>query len=322
MVLEARREPGWKILVSGGGRCNVTNTLAPGEFLGRVPRGGRFLRQALHDFGPEAIRKFLAKHGCPTVVRDGWHVYPKSNKAADVLTALVDALGENGSEVFAGARAAGIRRTETGFVVDVKGDEIACRRLLIAAGSPASDRPRPEFDAMLTRLGHTMRPWVAALAPVPLADNPFRGLEGLSFPGRLGIAGKWLKPDEVLVTDDGISGPAVMDASAEINRRMRDGEGDAFVLDALPGLGREETAALFPRLREAHPKAGVERALDEVMPKRLAARMVELAGIGGAQGGAGGKRGATARGGRGRRREGDGVAVAARGTRQARRTCS
>jgi hypothetical protein len=292
MVLEARREPGWKILVSGGGRCNVTNTYAPDEFLARV-RGGRFLKPAVHGFGPKAIRSFLAEHGCPTVVREDGHVYPKSNKAEDVLTALLDALGENGSEVFAGARVTGIRRTETGFALDVKGDQVLCRRLLVAAGSPAADRPRPDLDAILARLGHTVRPWVAALAPVVLADNPLRGLEGLSFCGRLNVSGRWRESDEVLITNDGLSGPAVLDASAEINRRVADDGGHDFLLDTLPGLGREETVALFTRLREGHPKAAVDRALEGVLPKRLAARLVEIAEAAGGRPG-GGRETATA----------------------------
>ncbi len=281
LVLEARKEPGWKILASGGGHCNVTNTLAPAEFLRRLASGARFLKAALHGFPPEAIRTFLAEHDCPTVVRDGWHVYPKSNRAADVLAALVDAAAGNGSEVFTAARVGAISKTAQGFAIEVKGDTVRCRRLLVASGSPASDRPRPEFDRILERLGHAVRPWVASLAPVPLGDNPFEGLAGVSFEGRVAVAGKWREPGDVLVTDEGLSGEAVMNASGAINRAISDGGSGAFALDLLPGQSRMETEALFERLRSEHPRALAERALEPVLPNRLAARVAALAGLSG-----------------------------------------
>ena len=277
VVLEARKSPGWKILISGGGHCNVTNTLSAADFLRRLGPSGRPLRYALGAFGPREIRAWLAERGCPTVVLEDWHVYPKSNRAADVLGALVSAALENGSHVICGARVTDIRKLGGAFVVRVRKDEFRCSRLIVAPGTPAYDRPQVDLENLLRRLGHTVRPFVPALAPVPLADNPFRGLAGVSLPARLCVEGRWTDVDEVLFTDDGLSGPAVLNTSARINRRLAEGHGGDFLLDLFPQGKCGDTARALLSLRNAHPRSGVSRALDALLPKRLSTRLVELA---------------------------------------------
>lgn len=280
MVFEGRKAPGWKILISGGGHCNVTNTFPAEDYVRFLGRAGRPLKHALYSFGPEAIRSFLAAHGCPTVVRNGWEVYPKSNRASDILDTLLAAAKANGAEVVCGARVTDIRRRAGRFVVTTRGEEVPARRVLVATGSPAWDRPRPEFDAVVERLGHTIRPWVAAISPVVLRDNPFEGLQGIAFRGRVAVAGRWRDADEILVTDEGLSGPAAMNASAEIHRRLRDGAGDEFEVDLLPGETRDETVRAILSARARHPRGTLVTVLAESLPRRLAERLLALAGAG------------------------------------------
>jgi len=280
LVLEGRESPGWKILISGDGHCNVSNTFAPEEFLRRMGSGGRQLKYALGAFGPDEVRAWFANRGCPTVVRDEWEVFPKSNRAEDILETLLAAAEKNGSEVLCGGRVTGIARASgSGFIVHARSEEIRCRRLVIAAGTPAWGRPQPQFEDALRRLGHTVRPFVPGVCAVALEGNPFEGLAGLSFKGRVSVAGKWKDADEILITDDGLSGPGVMNPSAGIYRRLYDGEGGEFEVDFLPGPGAAETVKMFLALRQSAPRAFMRTALGEVMPKRLAARLAEIAGV-------------------------------------------
>jgi len=277
LVLEARKDPGWKILISGGGHCNVTNSDTKDEYVRLLGPAGRFLKHALYEFGPEEIRRFLAEHNCPTVAREEGHIYPKSNRAADVLNTLLAALTENGSEVATGARVTGIKRRPGGFALDIRGEALTCSKLLIASGTPAFDRVHPEFDAVLRALGHTARQWVPGLAPVPLEPNLFSGLAGLSTTARVSVGGKWRDAGELLVTDDGLSGPAVMNASAWINRRILEGQGGDFLVDLLPASNREETLHALMTLRDLHPRVGIDRVFEAALPKRLAERLIAIA---------------------------------------------
>jgi len=278
LVIEARQSPGWKILISANGRCNVTNTFPPGEFLHRVMRGSRQLKTALGAFGPEDIRAWLADLGCPTVVQNGWEVYPKSNRAADVLQALLNTAAANGAQLLCDARVTSVKKTSGGFVIGTRHGEISCRRLLVAAGSPAWGRPQPQFDQSLGRLGHTLRPWVPGLCPIPLTDNPFDGLEGISFTGSMILEGKSGEADEILLTGDGLSGPAALNASARVFRRLYDGDGDDFALDLFPAQSRGGTLQWLLDSRRSHGPRAVPAILADAFPKRLAVRLAEISG--------------------------------------------
>ena len=277
LVMERRKEPGWKILISGGGHANVTNTLPKGEFLKRLGAAGRFLKHAIHPFGPEEVRAFLKNMGCPTTRREEGHVYPSSNRAGDVLAALLEAAARNAATVYTAARVGGIERAKGGFVVTVKGEKVRCGRLLVAAGTPAYDRARGAFDGIIRGLGHTVRPWTPGLAPVGLAGNPFEGLDGVSFTGRISVEGGWGAPGEIVITDEGLSGPAALDASAAINRGLSDGGDGRFLVDFLPARSREATLEALFSLRKTHPRAAAAKAFEKTLPKRLAARLVLLA---------------------------------------------
>jgi hypothetical protein len=279
LVLEGRDAPGWKILISGGGHCNVTNTFTSEEILRRLGPAGRPMKYALGAFGPEGIRAWLAELGCPTVIRNDWEVYPKSNRAADVLDTLLAAAAANGSEVACGARVTDIKRFGGGFAVSTREGAVHCRRLLIATGTPAWGRPQPIFDEILGRLGHAVRPWVPALCPLRLKDNPFRGLDGISFTGRVGIEGKWREPDEMLITDEGLSGPAALNASAAIFRRFAENAANGFTVDFAPGQSAAETVAALLALRVSHPRATAAAGLAGLLPKRLAERLAKIAGL-------------------------------------------
>ncbi|MGB2755256.1 MAG: NAD(P)/FAD-dependent oxidoreductase, partial [Phycisphaerae bacterium] len=89
VLLEQLPRPGVKLLATGGGRCNLTNTLPPDEFPARFGRHGRFIQPALAAFGPDALRRFLGSLGVPTAAPDRLHVYPASDSAADVQRAFV-----------------------------------------------------------------------------------------------------------------------------------------------------------------------------------------------------------------------------------------
>lgn len=278
VVLETRKHPGWKILVSGNGRCNVTNTFSEKEFLARLDPGSRSVKYALGAFGPAKIRKWLSELSCPTVVENDWEVYPESDTAKSVLDALVAAVEANGSEIHTFTGVTHIAHDGHGFVLQTNDGDISCLRLVVAAGSPARGRPQPLLEDAILLVGHSLKPWVPGLAGVPLRDNPFCGLDGISFPGRVRIDDKWFPEGDILITNDGLSGPAVMNAAACIFRRYAEGGGDEFAVDLYPGEPRRQTESVLLGLREGHPRMEILSAISELLPRRLARRVCEIAG--------------------------------------------
>ncbi len=277
-VLEAKKFPGWKVLVSANGRCNVTNTFSEKEFLSMLDPESRSVKYALGAFGPAKIREWLSELSCPTVVHNDCEVYPKSNTAASVLDALVAAVEANGSEILPSTRVTHLAHDGSAFVLQTKGGDISCRHLIIAAGSPAWDRPQPQLEDAILLLGHSLRPWVPGLAAVPLRDNPFHDLDGISFPGRVRVDDTWFPEGDILITDDGLSGPAVMNTSAFIFRRYAAGGGDEFALDLHPEQPRARTESLLLGLRDQNPKMEIQSAISELLPRRLARRVCEISG--------------------------------------------
>ena len=88
IVLEQLSTPGRKLLASGGGRCNVTNILAPREMAAAFGKAERFVRHALYSRDSRALRNFFEEQGIPLEVTDGFHCFPRSGKAKDILDAL------------------------------------------------------------------------------------------------------------------------------------------------------------------------------------------------------------------------------------------
>lgn len=279
LILEARNSPGWKILIAANSRCNVTNTFAPAEFLRRMLSGGRQLKTALGSFPTDAVRSWLSTIGCPTVVENDWEVYPKSHKASDVLAALLSAAGRNSADVVCDARVTAVYRGVTGFSVETREVRFQCERLLVAAGTPAWSRHGQGLDESLRNLGHSVREWVPGLCPIPLAKNPFKDLDGISFTGRLTVAERRFDADEMVFTDEGLSGPGALNPSAAVFRRFREEGKDEFHLDLAPSSDEKQTADALLASRGEGGKRDVWTALAEFLPKRLAMRLVDAAGL-------------------------------------------
>ena len=135
LLLERGPALGRKLLMTGGGRCNLTNTTPREEFVRAFGRGGGFLHRALAEFGPEQLRGWLRKRGLPTIEEDDGHVFPLTGDARSVLSVLTDWLTEGRVEVLARQRVEALR-TASGRVAGVRGDlaEWQAPHVVIATG--------------------------------------------------------------------------------------------------------------------------------------------------------------------------------------------
>ena len=287
VVLEQLEGPGRKLLASGGGRCNLTSTLAPDALAARFGRQGRFLRPAIEAMDSQGLRAFLDSLGVATHAPDGVHVYPASEKAADVLGALRRRLKELGVAVRAQTRVTGLW-LEGGALcgIETGGGRVAAQRVVLATGGkgyPGLGATGTGY-ALARQAGHTLVEPTPALVPLVTRETWPRHCAGVSLPlarvridlprqPRAGLLGA------VLFTHTGLSGPAVLDLSGDVAALLAGRESVPLRIDLSPGTTRHEWLARFGRWQEGAAAKTVRALLDRHLPRALVAAMLRLAGM-------------------------------------------
>ena len=223
-ICERMPRPGLKLLATGGGRCNVTHSASDEAIQTAFGRQGRFMKPALAVFGPSAIRAWLAGEGVPTVVQPDGCVFPASQRARDVLDALMRAAGRVGVDLCCGCevRALHLRGGRVAGVETARGT-MAAHRVILAAGGcgyPALGADGSGFE-LARQAGIELIAPTPALVPLVTVEEWPRQLAGLVVEqGRVRIEARGCRHEgatgPVLFTHDGISGPPVLDLSGEV----------------------------------------------------------------------------------------------------------
>jgi hypothetical protein len=284
-VLEKNDQPGKKLLLTGGGRCNLLVPESAAASLAKAyGRSGRFLIQALHAFN---MGDFLAGLGLELEPDADGTAHVRGG-AKRVLEALLAEAARLQVEIITGAAVESARKTEGGgFEVETaRGIFAATRRLVIATGGmtyPATGSSGDGYG-LAESFGHAVeppRPALGALATAPC----FPKLAGLSVPdarAELRAGGKALasRRGPLLFTHGGLSGPAALDLSLEMARAGA-GCGAELAVDFAPGLSREElVAALVARARAETKRTMENSGLAALpVPARLAVELARRAGL-------------------------------------------
>ncbi len=272
LLLEKNDRLGKKLLITGKGRCNITNACGPQEILQNVPRNGRFLYSALDAFTPEDIQRFLEENGCPVKTERGNRVFPVSDRSQSVLEALQKALRREKVDVHT-ARARQIL-TRDGAVVGVQTDRevLHASWVILATGGLSYPTTGSTGDgyAMAKALGHTVVPTEGSLVPLETLGTDCPDMQGLSLRNvgvkLMNAKGKVLFKDfgELLFTHFGLSGPTVLSASTHLK-----GEGCSLVLDLKPALEEGKLDARLLRDLEMYKNRSMENALTDLLPRSM-----------------------------------------------------
>ncbi len=283
-LLEAGDRPGRKLLVTGRGRCNLTNTLPLERFLEGYGPNGAFLRNAFHRFFSAELRAFLGGIGVETAVERGGRVYPAAGRAGAVLEALVAWAAGNGVRTLPGHRAARIARGRDGrLAVSGRGFSLAADRVVLATGGASWPQTGSRGDGyrIAEALGHRVTPLLPALVPVVCEAKGVRGLEGLRLRNvRLSVEAAGAPHTsfgEVHFTPFGISGPAVFPLSRAIGELAAGGP-VPLLLDLKPALDPEKLDARLQRELAVAPRR-VREALRTLLPAQLVPALLAGAGL-------------------------------------------
>ncbi len=282
LLLEKNDRLGKKLLITGKGRCNVTNDCSAREVLENVPRNDRFLFSATEAFSPGDIKAFFESHGCALKTERGNRVFPVTDRSSSILEALRNAMHRSGVAV----RNAAVREitADNGRVTGVvAGDDfISAKWVILATGGVSYPATGSTGDGyrMASRLGHTVIEPVGSLVPLTSSDECCAQMQGLSL-RNIGVKllngkGKILYRDfgEMLFTHFGVSGPTVLSASAHIK-----GEGCSLLIDLKPALEEDKLNSRILRDLEQYQNRTMENALTDLLPRSMIPVVLKKANI-------------------------------------------
>lgn len=285
LILERNRRPARKILVTGKGRCNVTNNCEPEEFFRHVRSNPRFLYSALNRFAPKNTMELFEKLGVALKTERGRRVFPVSDRAIDIADALQVFIKNKNVEIRQG-RAKNLVFEEGVLkgVLTENGEFFRAQKVLISTGGLSYSATGSSGDGyeLAKQAGHTIVPTRASLVGIHTAEN-LSEASGLSLKNvvlRLYDAKK-KKPiyeelGEMLITHEGISGPLVLSASSFMSTEISNYR---IELDLKPGLSEEELDARILRDFSAKQNRDFANSLDELLPRSFIPYVVERSKI-------------------------------------------
>jgi hypothetical protein len=288
-LLDGEDRPGKKLLLTGKGRCNLSNTLPLERFLEGFGANGVFLRNACHRFFSGQLREFLAGIGVETAVERGGRIYPARGGAAAVLEALLAWVGKRGVRVLTRRRVARVTREPDGrFLVAGAGFAERADRVVLAVGGASYPQTGSRGDGyrIAAALGHRIVTPRPALVPVVCREPFFKRLAGLKLrnvrlvarpPGRPAIESF----GEVHATPFGISGPAVFPVSAAIGALAAEAP-VPLQINLKPALDAATLEARVEREMTSLASRSTAAALATLLPRQLIPVFLETAGLDGA----------------------------------------
>ena len=272
LLLERNDRLGKKLLITGKGRCNVTNDCSGAEVLQNTPRNGKFLFSAMNAFPPEKTKAFFEQQGCALKTERGNRVFPVTDKSASVLEALQKELRRRKVTV----ETARVREilTEEGRVTGVRtqNETIPAKWVILATGGASYPATGSTGDgyAMAEALGHTVVTPQGSLVPLETAGADAQDMQGLALRNcgvkLLNAKGKVLYKDfgELLFTHFGVSGPMVLSASCHLK-----GEGCRLIVDLKPALEETKLDDRIQRDLELYKNRTMENALTDLLPRSM-----------------------------------------------------
>lgn len=286
LLFEKNEKVGRKLMITGKGRCNITNFCDNDEFISNVPTNPRFLYSAINAFSTYDTVAFFENLGVATKVERGNRVFPVSDKAADVCDALKSYVESGGAEIIYENVKALVSRD--GLITGVKTDSntYPCDSVIIATGGKSYPKTGSTGDGYVfaKSVGHTVSPPTASLVPLVSDDYICKELQGLSLRN---VAVRVVEENsnreiysdfgEILFTHFGLSGPTILSASAH----MRDMSKNKYAvhIDLKPALDFETLDKRLLKDFSKYINKDISNSLFELMPKSLIPVILELCSI-------------------------------------------
>lgn len=286
IILEKMPKVGRKLLITGKGRCNVTNSGDMQTFIKNMPGNGSFLYSALHAFSNQDMIDFLAKYNVPTKCERGGRIFPVSDKAIDVVDAFIRALANHKVKVLTGQRAQRIlvENGRIAGVIAVQGDVYYSDAVILCSGGASYPGTGSSGDgyAMAREIGHSITLLKPSLVPLEVAEDWIRELQGLSLKNVLAAViteGHKIAEEfgEMLFTHFGLSGPIILSLSKVVADLLSKKKEVLLEINLKPALTGEILDRRIQRDFEKFSRKQLKNSLHELLPAKLIPVVMDLA---------------------------------------------
>ena len=243
-VFEAGARPMAKLAITGGGRCNITNTFEGVGALAEVyPRGDKLMKRLLHSFGPDEVLSWFGQRGVRFTVQDDFCVFPESQDAMQIVRTLEREMRVHGVRLFCGRN---VTAVDPDLTVHYEGGSVRPDAVIVTTGGATAAR-------LLGGTGLELVPDVPSLFTLKIADDGLRSLMGTVVENAgLGLAGtRFRSHGTLLLTDWGVSGPATLRLSSYAARWLADNQYRGTLLVNWLGVSETEVRERLSELSES-----------------------------------------------------------------------
>jgi predicted Rossmann fold flavoprotein len=278
-LLEQNNKIGKKILVSGNGKCNIDNKyINTNRFHSQNPG---FIEEVLEDYLFEVIEKFFTSIGLELIEGKEGKMFPMSLQASSVVELLEYEAKRVGVEILCDCAVTSIDKEKDTFTVETTQGIKTCEKLLLASGSPAAPQLGGSNSgyAFAAKMGHTLIPRYPSLVQLCSEEDWVKACAGVKVAGvaKLYANGEYIieKKGDLLFTNYGISGLAILDLSREVSTRLAGFDYCELSLDLMPKFSKEKlTNLLLTRIQEGSKKS-LTLWLQGIINKKLIAIIVK-----------------------------------------------
>ncbi len=280
-IFEKNPSIGKKILITGGGRCNVTTGIRDiKEGLKKYPRGSRFLSFAMHNFSPFDMYKWVEKHGVKLKIEEDNRVFPKSDDGGDIVGIFEKILKDKRVKLSLNTPVENVKFAKGKFTINSK---FEVEKLIITMGGNAYSSTGSTGDGyeFAKKLGHTITPLAASLHGFSILEKWPKRLSGLSFTNtKIKLIASKIYETELpfLFTHSGVSGPGVFVLSAlGAHENLKDKK---LRLDFLSNVSYENLKSRIETDIKAHPNKKFTNTIDILVQKSFADAICIQVGVG------------------------------------------
>lgn len=287
LLLEKMRQEGRKLLITGKGRCNITNSATISEFITHVYPNGKFLRNAFSKYFSKDIIDLLEKYGVDVILERGGRYFPEGNRAADVLQALMKWTKELKIEIRRNYKVEKILVAEGKVLGVVANDKkIMSKSVILATGGKSYPTTGSTGDGytMAKKLGHTIENVTPALVPLITEGQTAQKLQGLNLKNVRATV--WINDKkageafgEMIFTHFGLSGPIILTLSRIVVAALHKNDKTEITIDLKPALDEQKLDKRLIRDLNEHGKKKLANVFKNWLPSSMIPVFIELLAI-------------------------------------------
>jgi predicted Rossmann fold flavoprotein len=286
LILEKNEILGKKLLITGGGRCNVTNTNSNLEQIYKI--AGKYLKTTFSQFNVENTLEFFHSNGMDTKIENAGRIFPKSNRSQSVLDVLLKYINQGSVTVELNANVLSIEKIDEVFQIEISsGIKYLAKSVIISTGGVSHPETGSTGDGFkwLSKLGHNIIKNDFALVPLALTDEWAKKLSGATLDDvKLSVfcdnVKKFQNKGRILFTHFGLSGPLVLNMSKKIGELLAEGE-VTIQIDLFPTVDIGTLRTKLNEILKENSNKVLRNSLSQLFPKSLVPAVLEISNVDG-----------------------------------------